>query len=190
MAYGANPAIANGEGDFPSDLPASLLVRESCQVFFSILQSRSELEGVCIDIASQQLLLCCHLGRQHCRFLMGLMYQHVKLPALATILQVAILSYTGILTVMSSPSAYYKVEVKACFIPRSARGLTVHFPYSKWWHMHIQNYVEICRNCLPGDVTCTTLDLSLVNSSTIIIIFTAILQCIKIEIAIFNYFTN
>ena len=27
MAYGANPAIANGEGDFPSDLPASLLVR-------------------------------------------------------------------------------------------------------------------------------------------------------------------
>ena len=26
MAYGANPAIANGEGDFPSDLPASLLV--------------------------------------------------------------------------------------------------------------------------------------------------------------------
>lgn len=27
MAYGANPAIANGEGDFPSDLPAALLVR-------------------------------------------------------------------------------------------------------------------------------------------------------------------
>lgn len=27
MAYGANPALANGEGDFPSDLPASLLVR-------------------------------------------------------------------------------------------------------------------------------------------------------------------
>ena len=27
MAYGANPAIANGEGDFPTDLPASLLVR-------------------------------------------------------------------------------------------------------------------------------------------------------------------
>ncbi len=26
MAYGANPAIANGEGDFPTDLPASLLV--------------------------------------------------------------------------------------------------------------------------------------------------------------------
>ena len=26
MAYGANPALANGEGDFPSDLPASLLV--------------------------------------------------------------------------------------------------------------------------------------------------------------------
>lgn len=26
MAYGANPSIANGEGDFPSDLPASLLV--------------------------------------------------------------------------------------------------------------------------------------------------------------------
>ena len=26
MAYGANPAIPNGEGDFPSDLPASLLV--------------------------------------------------------------------------------------------------------------------------------------------------------------------
>ena len=29
MAYGANPAIANGEGDFPSDLPASLLVGKS-----------------------------------------------------------------------------------------------------------------------------------------------------------------
>ena len=27
MAYGANPALANGEGDFPTDLPASLLVR-------------------------------------------------------------------------------------------------------------------------------------------------------------------
>lgn len=26
MAYGANPALANGEGDFPTDLPASLLV--------------------------------------------------------------------------------------------------------------------------------------------------------------------
>ena len=190
MAYGANPAIANGEGDFPSDLPASLLVRESCQVFF-FLHCRIDLnQRVCIDvIASQQPLLCCHLDKQHCWFLMGLKYQHVKLPTLATILQVAILSYTGILTVMSSPSAYYKVEAKAP-IPRSARGLTVHFPYSKWWHMHIQNYVEICRNCLPGDVTCTTLDLSLVNSSTQIIIFMAILQCIKIEIVIFNYFTN
>lgn len=29
MAYGANPAIPNGEGDFPSDLPASLLVKIS-----------------------------------------------------------------------------------------------------------------------------------------------------------------
>ena len=34
MAYGANPAIANGEGDFPSDLPASLLVRCVCSVVF------------------------------------------------------------------------------------------------------------------------------------------------------------
>ena len=30
MAYGANPALANGEGDFPSDLPASLLVSQFC----------------------------------------------------------------------------------------------------------------------------------------------------------------
>jgi ankyrin repeat protein len=29
MAYGANPAIANGEGDFPSDLPASLLMQRA-----------------------------------------------------------------------------------------------------------------------------------------------------------------
>lgn len=29
MAYGANPAIPNGEGDFPSDLPASLLMQRA-----------------------------------------------------------------------------------------------------------------------------------------------------------------
>lgn len=29
MAYGANPAIANGEGDFPTDLPASLLMQRA-----------------------------------------------------------------------------------------------------------------------------------------------------------------
>ena len=51
MAYGANPAIANGEGDFPSDLPASLLVRRvknlvsfSCTVdlnYMNLVNSKS-----------------------------------------------------------------------------------------------------------------------------------------------------
>ena len=36
-------------------------------------------------------------------------------------------------------------------------GLTVHFPYSLPLKMaaRIRKYAEICRNCLPSDVTCT-----------------------------------
>lgn len=46
--------------------------------------------------------LCCHLDRQNGWFLMGLVYQHVELSMLATILQVAFPPCIGMLTVMTS----------------------------------------------------------------------------------------
>ena len=48
-------------------------------------------------------------------------------------------------------------------------GLTIHFPYSLPLKMavHIQTYAEICRNCLPGDVTCTPF-ISMVSSPDLI----------------------
>ena len=48
-------------------------------------------------------------------------------------------------------------------------GLTVHFPYSLPLKMaaHIQKYAEICRNCLPCDITCTPF-ISMVSSPDLI----------------------
>ena len=49
---------------------------------------------------------------------MGLVYQHIKLSALATILQVAFFSCTGMLTVMTS-SLHNTKLVNACSLSRS-----------------------------------------------------------------------
>ena len=83
-------------------------------------------------------------------FLLGLMYQLVKLVVLATILQVASLSCTGMLTVMSSSLHNIKLKLNACSVPRSElveQALPYIFTPLKM-AVHTQKYAEICRNCL------------------------------------------
>ena len=65
---------------------------------------------------------CCYaaiLIRNIDSFLIGLKQECIELSALAIILQVAFLSCTGMLTVMTSSLHKIKLKLNTCFVPRN-----------------------------------------------------------------------